>query len=121
MTNERNFEERRAHLAKMSDQELKDYFWKLTQDVVRPIINLAETHTSPSIERSVLLRMGFSSLEAKEIVSQCLERQWLSKGAGQVVLVYSKVANLPYREAGLKLGQGEGWEEIAAYWGGGKK
>lgn len=121
MINERNFMERRAHLSKMSDQELKEYFWKLTQNVVRPIINLAETHTSPSIERSVLLRMGFSSLEAKEIVSQCVERNWLHKGAGQVVLIYSKICHLPYREAGLKLGQGEGWQDVAAYWGGGKE
>ena len=118
MSERASFEDRRKHLASMNDQELKNYFWKLTQEVVSPIIDLARTHTSPSIERSVLLRMGFSSLEAKEILSQCIEHQWLGKGVGQVVLTYSKLSGLPYREAGLKLAAGEGWGSLNSHWKG---
>jgi len=36
--------------------------------VVDPLLEYGRTHTTPSIERSVLLRMGFSSLEAKPLV-----------------------------------------------------
>lgn len=64
---EDDFEQRRAHLKNLSDAELKDLFWKLTEQVVDPLLDLAKTHTSPSVERSVLLRMGFSSLEANHL------------------------------------------------------
>ena len=61
-----DFESRREHLRNMSDEELKNYFWQLAQQVVDPLLEYGRTHTSPSIERSVLLRMGFSSLERSE-------------------------------------------------------
>ena len=38
---------------------------QLTGQLVDPLLELAKENTSPAIERSVLLRMGFSSLEAK--------------------------------------------------------
>ena len=54
-----DFESRRAHLRAMSDEELKAYFWQLAQQVVDPLLEYGRTHTTPSVERSVLLRMGF--------------------------------------------------------------
>ena len=83
--NER-FEQRREILKKMSDQELKERFWELCYQVVDPIVDLARTHTSPSIERSVLLRMGIDSLTAHAVVDQVLHAGLLGKGAGNVVL-----------------------------------
>jgi len=79
--NER-FEQRREILKKMSDQELKERFWELCYQVVDPIVDLARTHTSPSIERSVLLRMGIDSLTAHAVVDQVLQAGLLGKGAG---------------------------------------
>ncbi len=43
--------------------------------IVAPLIEEARTHTTPSIERSVLLRMGFSSIEAKALVARMHERR----------------------------------------------
>ena len=60
-----DFEQRRAHLADKSDEELFDYFWELAGRVVQPMLDAGKVYTTPAVERSVLLRMGFSSIEAK--------------------------------------------------------
>ncbi len=111
-----DFAERRKHLAGLSDEQLKDRFWKLADEIVTPLIEMAKTHTTPSIERSVLLRMGFSSIESKEIVNHCVTQGLLGKGAGHAVLKLAELEKLPYREAGLKLGRGEGWEALKGVW-----
>ena len=95
MTQDRieNFEKRRKELEKLSDDELKTRFWELCNQVVEPIVDLARTHTSPSIERSVLLRMGIDSITAHGVVDRILEAGLLGKGAGHVVLKVSKKIN----------------------------
>lgn len=114
-----DFQERRKPLASLSDEELYNYFWSLVDKITEPLVELAKTHTSPSIERSVLLRMGFSSLEAKAIVDKCIDHGLLGKGAGHVVLKYAELSGLPYREAGLKLAEGQGWTEVVRVFQGG--
>lgn len=111
-TRKDDFEIRREHLKHLSDAELKDYFWSLTEKVVDPLIEIAKTHTTPAIERSVLLRMGFSSLEAKGIVEKTIENGLIGKGAGHVVFRYSRLTGKPLREAGLELLEGKGWDEV---------
>jgi len=64
------FERRQAELKKLSDAELKDRFWRLCNQVVEPIVGMAKTHTSPSIERSVLLRMGIDSVSTHAVVAR---------------------------------------------------
>jgi len=88
MTDDRiaKFEERRARLEQLSDEELKTRFWELCDQVVAPMVDLARTHTSPSIERSVLLRMGIDSITAHGVVERVREAGLLGKGAGHVVL-----------------------------------
>lgn len=98
-----NFAEKRQHLAKLSDQELKDRFWALTEQIVEPLLELARTHTSPSVERSVLLRMGFNSLDAKAIVSKVIETDLIGKGAGQVVLKVAEKEGISIQEAGKSI------------------
>ena len=102
-----DFEERRAHLESMSDQELHAYFWELVDRIVTPLIEEARTHTSPSIERSVLLRMGFSSIESRQLVELIHRRGLLGHGAGQLVLELAKSRGTTVREAGEALLQGE--------------
>jgi D-ornithine 4,5-aminomutase subunit alpha len=114
-----DFEQRRAHLKDLTEEQLEARFWELTEKLVDPLIELAETHTSPSIERSVLLRMGFSSLESKAIVAKTLDHNLLSKGAGHVVYKVAKNKNLDIRDAGLKLADGELWEEALGLFKGG--
>ncbi|HBF40781.1 MAG TPA: ornithine aminomutase [Anaerolineaceae bacterium] len=80
------FEERQRELHKLSDAELKARFWELCYQVVDPIVELAKTHTSPSIERSVLLRMGIDSITAHGVVDIVMQAGLLGKGAGNVVL-----------------------------------
>ena len=111
-----DFAERRKHLSNLNDEQLKARFWDLAHKIASPLVFLARHHTSPSIERSVLLRMGFSSLEAKEIVNRCLEQGLLGKGAGHCVLRLSEAIGLSYRDAGLKLATGDGWEELKKIW-----
>lgn len=98
-----DFESRRVKLAKMSDAELKTRFWELAGKIVDPLVELGRTHTSPSIERSVLMRMGFSSVEARAIADRVAEAGLLSRGAGHVVWRISKLAGLTIREAGLAI------------------
>jgi len=95
MTDETNarlakFDERRVELARMSDDQLKDRFWELCNQVVAPIVDLARTHTSPSIERAVLLRMGVDSVSSHGVVDRIQEAGLLPKGAGNVLLKVSK-------------------------------
>lgn len=111
-----DFGQRRAHLANLDAEQLKAHFWQLTDQVVRPLIELSQKYTSPSVERSVLLRMGFSSLEAKEIVNGCIDNGLLGKGAGHVVWRLAKLQDITYREAGLQLTKGDGWLALRKYW-----
>lgn len=117
-----DFRERRANplgfgrfrgrsVAELSDAELKEAFWDLARLVVAPLVDLAASHTSPSIERSVLLRMGFSSLEAAAIVNKCSEEGLLGKGAGNLVWRLARAQGVGVREAGLDLSEGRFWAE----------
>lgn len=116
MIREDDYLKRREHLKNMNEEELINYFWKLTEKIVDPLIELSKTHTSPSIERSVLLRMGFSSIESKNIVKYMIENNLLSHGAGKIVLIYSELKKKNYLEVGKDLSKGVGWEEIIDYY-----
>lgn len=107
-----DFEARRRHLRTLSDEELHARFWNLVGKIVEPLIEEARTHTTPSIERSVLLRMGFSSIEAKELVARLAEQGLLGRGAGHLILDLAKRTGLPVREAGAALLEGRHWEEV---------
>lgn len=101
MTDDRiaRFETRREALGKLTDEELKARFWLLTNEVVAPIVDLARSHTSPSIERSVLLRMGIDSVSSQGVVKRILDAGLLGKGAGHVVLKLSKKNGTDVRAA----------------------
>lgn len=114
-----DFNERRAHLANLSDQELYERFWSLASDIVDPLLELGRKNTSPAIERSVLLRMGFSSIEAKAIVDGVIDRGLMGKGAGHVVYKLAKAKNISVREAGVALADGKMWQEAADLFKGG--
>ena len=58
--------------------------------------------------------MGFSSLEAKEIVNGVLENGLIGKGAGHVVYKFSKEKNISVREAGLMLIENKYWDEAVS-------
>lgn len=107
-----DFESRRTRLQAMSDEELHAHFWDLVDKIVAPLIAEARTHTTPSIERSVLLRMGFSSLEAKALVTRLHERRLLGHGAGRLVLELARSKGISVREAGAALLSGRYWDEI---------
>ncbi|MFW5871518.1 MAG: D-ornithine 4,5-aminomutase subunit OraS [bacterium] len=106
------FKTEKAKLDKLTDEELNHLFWKKAEKIVNPLIDLAKTHTSPSIERSVLLRMGFNSLEAKTIVEGIFERDLLGKGAGNILLTMSKEAGKDYLTFGKEMVQGSHWKKI---------
>lgn len=107
-----DFEKRREHLKNLTDVQLEKRFWELTEKLMDPVLDLAQTHTTPSIERSVLLRMGFSSLEAEAIVAQTLEHGLISKGAGHVVYKVAHTEKINIREAGMMLASGKLWDKV---------
>jgi len=115
-----DFQVRRKHLANLSNEELKARFWELAGEAVDPLIDLATTHTSPSVERSVLLRMGFSSLEAKPLVDQAIDHGLIAKGVGNVVYRIAKAKDMDIRQAGLELMDGKHWNEAVQIFKGGK-
>ncbi len=115
-----DFKERRKHLVNLSEEELEERFWELSEKIVNPIVDLASKNTSPSIERSVLLRMGFSSLEAKTIVQGAIDRALIGKGVGHIVFKLAKEKNMDIREAGLNLAEDKLWDDVIGLFGGGK-
>lgn len=116
-----DFQDRRKHLADLSDEQLEARFWEMAEKLVDPIIELGYKNTSPSIERSVLLRMGFSSVEAKGIVDNAIDRGLIGKGAGHIVYKLAKAKNIGIREAGLMLVDGASWDEVKPLFNGGAK
>ena len=109
---EDDYLKRREHLKNLSDQELKERFWQLAEQTVKPLVDLAYKNTSPAIERSVLLRMGFSSLEAKDLVEKIINHGLIAKGAGHVVYRLAKLENLEIREAGMMLINDKGFDKV---------
>jgi len=107
-----DFTSRCARLRALSDNQLHARFWELAQKIVTPLIAEARTHTTPSIERSVLLRMGFSSIEAKTLVGHMQEKHLLGHGAGRLVLELARRKGISVRAAGAALLAGRHWEEI---------
>lgn len=92
----------------------------MQKKVVDPLLDLAKTHTSPSVERSVLLRMGFSSLEAKPLVEQAIDHGLIGKGVGHVVYRIAKEKNMDIRACGLEMMEGKHWDDAIAIFKGGK-
>lgn len=107
-----DFPTRRAHLEGLSDEQLHDYFWRLVERIVDPLIAEARSHTTPSIERSVLLRMGFSSLDARALVERMAGRGLLGHGAGRQVLELARAKGIAVDEAGAALLADRYWEEL---------
>ena len=106
------FEDIRKHLHEYSDEDLKKYFWELTEKIVDPLIDLAKKHTTPSIERSVLLRMGFNSLQCQDLVKKGMQYGFMSKGIGNVVYRYAKRYELSILAAGEQLLDDKSWENV---------
>lgn len=113
-----DFETRRQHLADLSEAELEARFWQLANSIVQPLVELAEKNTSPSVERSVLLRLGFDSLEAKALVQMVADHNLLSKGAGHVVYVAARNWTCDGLTAGRRLLEGQGWDAVQAHFHG---
>lgn len=102
-----DYQKRRGNLKNLSDAELKVKFWELADKIVKPLVGLAEKNTTPSIERSILLRMGFSSIEVAQVVDKVIDLGLMPKGAGHVVYAISTEKNIPIRQAGMELVEGK--------------
>jgi D-ornithine 4,5-aminomutase subunit alpha len=107
-----DFATRREPLRGLSDAELHDRFWSLVERIVAPLVEEARTHTTPAIERSVLLRMGFTSAEAQALVARMSRAGLLEHGAGRLVLDLAARSGGGLREAGEALLDGRCWEDL---------
>ncbi|GAB4292965.1 MAG: ornithine aminomutase subunit alpha [Coriobacteriia bacterium] len=112
------YQEVRKHLADLDDAALEARFWELAEKVVQPLVELARTHTSPSIERSVLMRMGIDSRTCMAVVAECETRGLLGHGAGHVVYLCMQAWQCDAPEAARRLAEGDGWDIAEAKWGG---
>jgi D-ornithine 4,5-aminomutase subunit alpha len=56
--------------------------------------------------------MGFSSIEAKELVDAISERHLLGHGAGRLVLELAKSKGIDIRAAGGELLAGRYWDDL---------
>ncbi|MBB6482430.1 D-ornithine 4,5-aminomutase subunit OraS [Spirochaeta isovalerica] len=121
MERQDDFEQRRKHLKDLTEKQLEERFWELCSQLMDPIVDMASKHTSPSIERSVLLRMGFSSIESKAIVEKAIDKNLIQHGAGHLVYKLAQSKGMEIREAGLKLAENELWEETSSLFQGGAK
>ncbi len=101
----KKFEARRQELHKLTDEQLKARFWELCNKVVEPMVDYGKKYTSPSIERSVLLRMGVDSVTSQGVVSKINEAGLLGKGAGHVLLKLSEKEGIDIRAAAAKINQ----------------
>jgi len=115
-----DFSSRREHLAALSDTELKERFFSLAEEIVDPLIQLSKKSTSPSVERSVLLRMGFSSIEAGAIVNHVLDLGLMGKGAGNIVLKTAEKLGVEYLKVGREMAEGKHLDTAKIIFKGGK-
>ena len=115
-----DFSSRWEHLAALSDAELKARFFSLAEEIVDPMIQLSKKSTSPSVERSVLLRMGFSSLEAGAIVNHVLDLGLMGKGAGNIVLKTAENLKEEYLKVGREMAEGKHLDTAKIIFKGGK-
>ncbi|MBR6529451.1 MAG: ornithine aminomutase subunit alpha [Firmicutes bacterium] len=120
MRREDDFAVRRQKIANLTDEELYNEFWRLTDLVVDPLLELGKKNTTPSVERSVLLRMGVSSLDCMPIVNHAIDHGLMGKGCGHCVYKLSKLEDITIREASIKLAAGEGWDKLVEAFKGGK-
>ena len=96
-----DFEVRRQHIANLTDEELYQRFWELTDKVVDPLLELGKKNTTPSVD-------------CMPIVNHAMDHGLMGKGCGHCVYKLSKLENISIREASIKLAQGEGWDKVAA-------
>jgi D-ornithine 4,5-aminomutase subunit alpha len=122
MVREDTFDHAHQYLMGLTDEELQMRFWHLTQEIVDPLVELARTHTSPSIERSVLMRMGIDTPTCVAVVGECETRGLLGHGAGHVVLVVMRALDLDAPGAARRLADddAEAWGVVEAKWGAGR-
>ena len=115
-----DFEQRRQHIANLTDEELYNRFWEVTAQVVDPLLELGRKNTTPSVERAVLLRMGVSSLDTQKVVEGCMDRGLMGHGAGHCVYKVMKAHDIDAKEAGERMAKGEFWDEVVESFKGGK-
>lgn len=107
-----DYDTRKRALDNLSDDELYTHFWQLTDQIVQPLVDYAERHTTPSIERSVLLRMGFSSLQAQAFVERCIAANCLGHGAGALIIRAARHYGVDYQSALARLMEEPDWQRI---------
>ena len=118
MKRQDDFEQRREHLKNLTDEQIYEKFWSLAEQIVQPMLDLGYKNTTPAVERSVLLRMGFSSIEVKPIVEGVISKGLMGKGCGNVVWRLAQKKGISVREAGLLLADGKEWDNVASLFGG---
>ncbi|WHH61243.1 ornithine aminomutase subunit alpha [Petroclostridium sp. X23] len=112
MKRQDDFKKRSEHLKNLTDEQIDNRFWSLAEKIVQPMLDLGYCNTTPAIERSILLRMGFSSIEIKPIVEGVMKKGLMGKGCGNVVWRLSQKKGISIRAAGLALCEEKYWDDV---------
>ena len=102
--------------ADLADEHIHKEFWKSGQSSDDSLSDFAHTCTSPHVECSSLVAMGFSDDEAQAIIKGAIKYRIICKGCSHVVLELRRARGIGLREAGLLLAAGDesAWTEAAA-------
>ena len=118
MKRDDDYQVRRQSVANLSDKELEQRFCAARRDYIASRFSRMNPRQLEAVLTTegplVLLRMGFSSIEAKAIADGCVERNLLGHGAGNVVYRLAKAKEMDYIDAGKALCEGRLWDEAAA-------
>ncbi|HSL93397.1 MAG TPA: D-ornithine 4,5-aminomutase subunit OraS, partial [Bacillota bacterium] len=89
-------------------------------NIVSQLVELAYGHTSPSIERSVLLRLGFDSMAAVSVVKRIEELGLMGHGVGNVLLKLARTMNIELFQAAEVIVTEDGGARARALFTGGE-
>ena len=118
MAREDTYLQIRGHLEELTDEQLEARFWDLTRQIVDPLVELARTHTSPTIERSVLMRMGIDSPTCdggRRGVRDARPARPRRRPRGAALRHARGPATCARPHAALAAG--DGWDTVVAKWG----
>ena len=53
-----DYEQRREHLKGLTDEQLKERFWQLAEQLTDPLLKMGYEYTSPAVERLSLIHIS---------------------------------------------------------------
>lgn len=114
-----DFQERRVHLANLTDDQLEARFWELANKLVDPFLKWVTSTPHPPLNVPFCCAWGFLPSKQKPLLTAAIEHNLIAHGAGNVIYRLAKAQNSEIRPAGLALADGKLWDEAEKLFDGG--